>query len=172
MWKLSPNQRRTPRTVGNRLLEGDRYQGLNVTPYLNAVQGCRCGAYRFGQWDECECHDERHTVEWRLWNAAVSARKIRAYIAISAVLTDYASQVDVRDVTALDENEFSSTRTVDEDSLAAQLDYLVTRPGFTKRDRADIYWLASISPGMGSLAREFATSRGSASSSSPSLAHA
>lgn len=158
MFKLASHETRTAKNVGNRI-GGDRYQGLNVTPYLDSIQRCRCGAYRFGEWQSCECDDNRMTVEWRLWNASVSPRKIRAYIAISAVLTDYAANVDVRDVNKLDENPWSGTSHVDEESLLAQLDYLTTRPGFTSRDRKDLYWLASISPGMGELAREYENTR-------------
>jgi hypothetical protein len=157
--KLDQYQERTARNVGN-AIGGDRYQGLNVTPYLERIQGCRCGAYRFGEWESCECGEDRMTIEWRLWNASVSPRKIRAYIAISAVLTDYAASVDVRDVSKLVENPFQGTGLVDEDSLARQLDYLATRPGFTARDREDLYWLATISPGMGSIGRAYEDSRG------------
>ncbi len=152
--------RRTPRSIGN-TIGHERYQGLNVTPYVESMTHCRCGAYRFGEWESCECSDDGKTIEWRLWNASVSPRKIRAYIAISAVLTEYAANVDVRDVSELDEYPFQGTGTVDEQSLLVQLDYLTSRPGFTKRDRADIRWLASIAPGMGDLGTEYRASRGS-----------
>lgn len=153
MIKLQHGQRRTPLAVG-RTISHDRYQGLNVQPFMSAIQQCRCGAYRFGEWDSCECPDHGHTIEWRLWNGAVSARKIRAYCAISSVLTSYAANVDVREVTDLSENEFQGCGYVNEESLAAQWDYLATRPGFSPQDRKDLSWLVSISPGFGSLARE------------------
>lgn len=157
--RIGGTPQRTAKNIGN-TIGNERYQGLNVTPYVDSISRCRCGAYRFGEWQSCECSDDRMTIEWRLWNAAISPRKIRAYIAISAVLTDYASKVDPRDVTKLDEHPFSGTGRVDEDELLVQLDYLASRPGFTARDRKDIYWLASISPGMGDLGREYESSRG------------
>jgi len=166
--------RKSPKTVGN-AIGHDRYQGLNVSPYVDGMQSCRCGAYRFGCWEECECGDGRKTIEWRLWNGSVSARKIRAYIAISHALTDYAANVDPRDVTHLPEYPFQGTGCVDEDSLAAQLDYLTSRPGLGSRERADIYWLASFAPGMGSLAKDARTARDAArlegTGAAPALAY-
>jgi hypothetical protein len=147
MLKVSPGMRRSPRSVGN-AIGNERYQGLNVTPYLGAIQSCRCGAFRFGEWDACECPDNRATIEWRLFNAAVSPRKVRAYIAIAANLTSYAALVDSRATSSLDEHPFTGCNTVDTEALRKQLDYLTSRPGFTSRDRTDIEWLASISPGM------------------------
>lgn len=144
---------KTPRNVGN-AIGGDKYQGLNVSNYISNVQSCRCGAFRFGNWEECACPDDRATIEWRLWNAAVSPRKVRIYIAISHVLTDYAANTDPGECAHLVEHPFTSTSDIPEDSLARQLDWLITRPGFTNRDRDDIGWLASISPGMGRLARD------------------
>lgn len=161
--KVQNGTKRTPKSVGW-ALGGNRYQGLNVSPYLDALQRCRCGAYRFGEWESCDCDDNRHTVEWRLWNGSVSPRKVRAYIAISAVLTDYAARVpDSRYSDSLTENPYQGCDVVNEDSLSAQLDYLLSRPGFSPRDRDDILWLVSIAPGMGSLSRGFTESRESVS---------
>lgn len=144
---------KTPRNVGN-AIGGDKYQGLNVSNYIHNLRNCRCGAFTYGDWSQCECPDDRATIEWRLWNACVSGRKVRTYIAISHVLTDYAATIDPRECAHLTENPFTSTGIVSEDSLSRQLDYLLARPGFTGRDRDDIMWLASISPGMGRLGRD------------------
>lgn len=144
---------KTPRNVGN-AIGGDKYQGLNVSNYISNIRNCRCGAFQYGSWDECTCPDDRATIEWRLWNASVSPRKIRAYIAISHTLTEYAATTEPGECAHLPENPFTSTRDVPEDSLARQFDWLVSRPGFTSRDRDDLFWLASISPGMGRLGRD------------------
>lgn len=145
---------KTPRNVGN-AIGGDKYQGLNVSNYIGNIRNCRCGAFQYGDWSECTCPDDRATIEWRLWNACISPRKIRAYIAISHTLTAYAHTTDPGECSHLLENPFTDTNTVNEDSLSRQLDYLLSRPGFTARDRDDVMWLASISPGMGSLARDY-----------------
>lgn len=147
---------KTPRNVGN-AIGSDKYQGLNVSNYISNIRNCRCGAFTFGDWTQCECPDDRATVEWRLWNAAVSGRKIRTYIAISAVLTDYAANIDPRECAHLPEHPFTNTGSVNEDALSRQLDYLLSRPGFTNRDRDDISWLVSFAPGMGKLGKETET---------------
>lgn len=147
---------KTPRNVGN-AIGGQKYQGLNIANYIANVRNCRCGAFAYGDWSECTCSDDYATIEWRLFNASVSPRKIRAYIAIAHCLTDYAATTDPRDCAHLVENPFSSTSIVNEDSLARQFDYLMSRPGFTGRDRDDLMWLASISPGLGRLGRDAET---------------
>jgi hypothetical protein len=144
---------KTVRNVGN-AIGGDKYQGLNIGNYLANIRNCRCGAFQFGDWSECTCSDDYATIEWRLFNACVSPRKIRTYIAIAHCLTDYAATTNPSDCAHLTEHPFTSTAIVNEDSLARQFDYLMSRPGFTGRDRDDLMWLASISPGMGRLGRD------------------
>lgn len=153
---------KTPRNVGN-AIGGEKYQGLNIGNYIANIRNCRCGAFSFGDWEECTCSDDYATIEWRLFNAAVSPRKIRAYIAIAHCLTDYAATTNPRECSHLIENPFTATTIVNEDSLARQFDWLMSRPGFTERDRDDLMWLASISPGMGRLGRDAEALQGEAS---------
>lgn len=162
---------KTPKNVGN-AIGGARYQGVNISPYVAHMRSCRCGAFQYGAWNECECGDNNATIEWRLWNAAVSPRKIRAYIAISAVLTDAAATTDASEVEHLAENPYRGCETVDESSLDEQLTYLLTRPGFNERDRDDIRWLASFSPGMGELAHDYRTARQFTTTAAPDVAYA
>lgn len=147
-------QKKTPKNVGVAIAD-DRYYGLNVSRFIGAMARCRCGAYRFGDWGQCECGDEGKTIEWRLWNSAVSARKIRTYIVISHLITDYAANHTTDGHADLESNPWAGTDHVDEDSLARQLTFLLSLPGLTKRDREDIRWLVSISPGMGDLSDSY-----------------
>lgn len=141
---------KTPRNIGN-ALAGNRYFGLNVSNYLQAITHCHCGAYRYGEWSACECSLSQPTIEFRLWNSAVAPRKVRAYIGLSLALVEYAAQFADGAHAQLAENPFQGTEQVDEDSLQAQWDYLFGLPTLSYRDRSDLEYLRERSPGMGEL---------------------
>jgi len=63
-------------------MAGGRF-GLNLSRVLRSMLQCSCGAVRYGAWSECSCGNDAGTVEFRVWNGTLNARKAHAYIALS-----------------------------------------------------------------------------------------
>lgn len=69
------------RQIGQ-LLTRDRYYGMNLSPYLEAMRECGCGAHEWGTWEECTCRLTKPTVEFRLFNTTTNPRKMLAFVAL------------------------------------------------------------------------------------------
>lgn len=131
-----------------RAMGGDRYYGLNISQYIYAMQGCRCGAYIMGDWTHCTCSDNRAAIEWRLWNGSLNPRKIRTFIAISHGLTEWSHRHPEPSASRIPAREYHGRNDITVSRLQAQLEWLLDRPGvWTRVDRSDIRWLASQIPG-------------------------
>lgn len=65
---------------------------LNLSPYLNSARECGCGAFTFGEWEECTCRLSRPTVEFRVYNGSANPVKFRAYGALSSALVALAER--------------------------------------------------------------------------------
>ncbi len=67
------------RDIG-RVLDGRR-DALNFSPILNARQNCSCSASFYEDWANCTCSLAQPTLEFRVFNATLNQRKIKAYLA-------------------------------------------------------------------------------------------
>lgn len=85
----------------------DRYFSINLYPYLEAIQNCRCGALTFGKWRDCTCHtiENGGTVEFRIWNGVTRPDTVHAFLILSAAIIELA--VKGRGLFDLTETEWS-----------------------------------------------------------------
>lgn len=83
----------TSRTdIGNIMYE--RRDALNFSHILRARGNCGCGAARHEDWSNCTCNIGQQTLEFRVFNATINPRKIRAYIAFCAAFVNMAMTHD------------------------------------------------------------------------------
>lgn len=150
-----PSTDKNLRSIGNAFGRG-KFYGLNLSNYLGSIAGCSCGAYEFGEWESCHCRDRGFTVEFRLWNAAVSPRKVRCYLGLSHGLVQWASENQGAAAADLPENLW--TGSTENPGSARERQSLARQAGFLLRltaddtERESLEWLLSISPGCKGLA--------------------
>ena len=71
----------------------ERHRGaLSFIPFLNARGHCRCGAFLFEDWASCTCNLPVPTLEFRVFNATLNQRKIRAYLALCVAFVNAAKR--------------------------------------------------------------------------------
>jgi hypothetical protein len=74
----------------------DRYNAINLGNYLDIIRVCQCGSMALADSRSCSClrPSSRPTVEFRLWNATLNARKARTYVSISTAIVEAAAKND------------------------------------------------------------------------------
>ena len=72
----------------------DRRDALNFTHILRAKSNCRCGASIYEDWANCTCNLAQPTLEFRVFNATINQRKIRAYLAFCIAFVNMAKEYD------------------------------------------------------------------------------
>ena len=78
--------------IANRLY--DRRDALNFSHILRAKTNCNCGAYLYEDWANCECNLRQPTLEFRVFNATLNQRKIRAYISFCVAFVNLAKNME------------------------------------------------------------------------------
>jgi hypothetical protein len=68
----------------------ERRDALNFSHILRAKSNCRCGASIYEDWANCTCNLAQPTLEFRVFNATMNPRKIRAYLAFSVAFVNVA----------------------------------------------------------------------------------
>jgi hypothetical protein len=77
-----------------RRYEQNRYFGLSFSNYFNGMlNGCECGARRYGTWEDCTCNINKCTFEFRLFNTTANTTKLHAYLALTQALVAKAIQM-------------------------------------------------------------------------------
>ncbi|MFI5405113.1 MAG: amidoligase family protein [Nitrososphaerales archaeon] len=83
----------TQRTVIGRTLSSRR-DALNFSPILNARGNCSCSAALYEDWANCTCNVRQPTLEFRVFNATLNQRKIRAYLAFCVAFVNIAKTAE------------------------------------------------------------------------------
>lgn len=79
-------------TIGRELAR--RRDALNFAPILNARAECSCGASLYEDWANCRCNSRQPTIEFRVFNATLNQRKIKAYLAFCVAFVNMAAKVE------------------------------------------------------------------------------
>lgn len=80
------------RDIG-RVLDGRR-DALNFSPILRARQNCGCSAIIYEDWANCTCAVSQPTLEFRVFNATLNQRKIKAYLAFCIAFVNKVKEVE------------------------------------------------------------------------------
>jgi hypothetical protein len=72
----------------------DRRDSLNFSHILRAKSGCRCGASIYEDWANCSCNLNQPTLEFRVFNATMNPRKIKAYLAFCIAFVNKAKEIE------------------------------------------------------------------------------
>lgn len=80
------------RDIG-RILDGRR-DALNFSPILNARSNCSCSATFYEDWQNCSCSVSQPTLEFRVFNATLNQRKIKAYLAFCIAFVNKAKEIE------------------------------------------------------------------------------
>jgi len=72
----------------------ERRDALNFTHILRAKSNCRCGASIYEDWANCTCNLPQPTLEFRVFNATMNQRKIKAYLAFCIAFVNIAKTVE------------------------------------------------------------------------------
>jgi hypothetical protein len=83
-----PKGHTTRRDIGRTL--SSRRDALNFSPILNARGNCGCSAALYEDWANCTCIVRQPTLEFRVFNATLNQRKIRAYLAFCVAFVNLA----------------------------------------------------------------------------------
>jgi hypothetical protein len=83
----------TTRTMIGRTLSSRR-DALNFSPILNAMGNCSCNASFYEDWANCTCNLRQPTLEFRVFNATLNQRKIRAYLAFCVAFVNIAKSAE------------------------------------------------------------------------------
>jgi hypothetical protein len=70
---------------------------LNIQHFVNAMANCTCGAREFEAWAECTCTLPKNTIEWRLFNPAITPRTLHAWIALIQSCVAYSTAIEVNE---------------------------------------------------------------------------
>jgi Putative amidoligase enzyme len=76
-----------------RVLDGRR-DSLNFSPILSARGNCSCNATFYEDWANCTCNIRQPTLEFRVFNATLNPRKIRAYLSFCVAFVNKAKSFD------------------------------------------------------------------------------
>jgi len=79
--------------VGTRLAE--RRDALNFSHILRAKANCSCGAGYYEDWANCTCNLAQPTLEFRVFNATLNQRKIKAYAAFAIGFVNLAGEREI-----------------------------------------------------------------------------
>lgn len=87
--KLPNGQPRTAMAIRNHWHD-DRYLSVNISPFLDAIQRCNCGAMTWNGWQGCTCGqvNQGGTIEFRVWNGVTRPDTIHAFLALSDGIVD------------------------------------------------------------------------------------
>lgn len=78
-----------------RTFHEDRYYGLSFNNYFERMYAhCRCGAAKYGVFEECTCSMNKCTFEFRLFNSTSNTVKLHAYLALCQSLVAKAISMD------------------------------------------------------------------------------
>ena len=80
------------RDIGRNLSE--RRDALNFSPILRARGNCNCSANFYEDWANCTCNIRQPTLEFRVFNATLNQRKIKAYLAFCIAFVNKAKSFD------------------------------------------------------------------------------
>lgn len=147
---------RTTAIAINHAFTRDRYFSINLSPYLAAVQNCRCGALTFGKWRGCTCGTINNggTVEFRLWNGVTRPDTIHAFLILSTAIIELS--VHGRGLFSLPETEWASGTMTGGNTTAGERDayrWLVDTLPLSDLERTQVELLAgrtSLRPAIGS----------------------
>jgi len=129
----------------------NRYYGLSFSNYFNQmINGCECGARRYGLWEECTCRLNKCTFEFRLFNTTANTTKLHAYLALTQALVAKATLMpEIRntdDYPALDfiSKRFKDMGVTEQESLLTKwkkrIPFLVNELPLTEEEKDSIYY--------------------------------
>ncbi len=72
----------------------NRRDSLNFSPILSARGNCVCNATFYEDWENCTCDVRQPTLEFRVFNATLNPRKVRAYLAFCVAFVNKAKSFD------------------------------------------------------------------------------
>lgn len=137
-----PKGARGRRDIGNILTE--RRDSLNFSHILRAKSQCRCGAAHYEDWENCVCNLSQPTLEFRVFNATLNQRKIRAYLAFCVAFVNMAKKIEHDPEkfpvmrwrgTSYKENDAGETW---EERSAKRMNYILKEFPLTNTERRDI----------------------------------
>lgn len=96
------------RDIG-RVLDGRR-DALNFSPILNARTNCHCSAVMYEDWANCTCSVSQPTLEFRVFNATLNQRKIKAYLAFCIAFVNKVKNTEFDPVNFPEMRWLSTTR--------------------------------------------------------------
>lgn len=134
-----------------RTFHEDRYYGLSFNNYFERMYGnCRCGAARYGVFEECTCSLNKCTFEFRLFNSTANTVKLHAYLALCQSLVAKAISMErEKDRDAFPELPFVQKKFTEMDDTAREnlikaweprLEYMATQLPLTKQEKESIHY--------------------------------
>lgn len=138
------------------------YRGsLSFIPFLAARGHCRCGAFLFEDWANCTCNLPVPTLEFRVFNATMNQRKIKAYLAFCVGFVNAAKNKEFnpieytpmefrgtnrfREVPVYNNSGVQINSISWEDAAKERLDFILQEFPLTNSERADILYCAKNS---------------------------
>lgn len=151
----SHSAKRSPKETGKtkfaRRFHSDRYYGLSFNNYFERMlEECRCGASRYGAFEECTCNLHKCTFEFRLFNSTANTIKLHAYLALCQALVAKAiSMPEIKDSSVFEAQPFVMQRFRDMgankqkemiEQWDARLRYIATDLPLTDDEKKSIYY--------------------------------
>ena len=141
-----PKGHTTRRDIG-RILDGRR-DALNFSPILNARQNCSCSANFYEDWVNCTCSMAQPTLEFRVFNATLNQRKIKAYLAFCIAFVNKAKETEFDPVNYPEMRWLATNRKVPvindgieqswDDAAIERVRFIMNEFPFTGNERGDI----------------------------------
>lgn len=125
--------------IGRALSE--RRDALNFSHILRERSNCGCGAGWYEDWENCTCNLAQPTLEFRVFNATINQRKIRAYLAFCVA---FVNAVKDTEFTPVDYPEMlwrGTKRTEGEDWFdmsTERVKFILEKLPLTNDERSDI----------------------------------
>lgn len=120
----------------------ERRDSLNFSHILRAKGNCRCGASIYEDWANCTCNLPQPTLEFRVFNATLNQRKIKAYLAFCVGFVNLAKKTEHTPESFPEmrwRGTFAKNESWDEDTVE-RLKYILNEFPLTNAEKTDIQY--------------------------------
>lgn len=123
-----------------------RRDSLNFSPILNARSNCTCQATFYEDWENCTCNVRQPTLEFRVFNATLNQRKIRAYLAFCVAFVNAAKSFEFDPVTFPEMRWNGTARKLDvgdsswREAATERIKFILEKFPLTNHEKTDIMY--------------------------------
>jgi hypothetical protein len=113
---------------------------------LNARGSCSCQASFYEDWANCTCDIRQPTLEFRVFNATLNQRKIRAYLAFCVAFVNMAKTADFDPISFPElrwRGTFATRGTTDqtwEEASLERIKFILEKFPLTQTEKTDIQY--------------------------------